>query len=381
MRVAGRWLGAMAGRWLGAMAAAAVVMLGATGCAGKAGSARALSSFGHMAGYVWSGDVQAVAASWPVPRMSGAGEAHASTWIGAQAPGISQRSPFIQVGTVEDRASDSTAVYDAFWTDTTRGFHPQILFRVQPGDAVSAALTLAAGRWRVYLVDTTSGQRASFSTSEEGVADFNLAEWLQENPVQTSGRTTPYPRLSRVRMRAMSVNGAVPRYGDVFAQWMSLPGRALAPSPLRNAAFTIIPGVLTAAGRHYLEIARRQNVNARRFDVEEAQWTQHTPAARIQRVSAAAAASERRYADDLDQAMWPAAAQRAMGSLVREVRVEAGIFATSARHAPADLTEWRHRFARITPELLGLAHQVRRALHVPELVAGQVPTSASRRTG
>jgi hypothetical protein len=285
---------------------------------------------------------------------------------------VSRRSPFIQVGTVEDRGS-SSPVYGAFWTDTTRGFHPQILFHVRPGDAVSTALTLAAGRWRVYIVDTTSGQRASFSTSEEGIGDFYLAEWLQENPSESSGKTTRYPRLSRVRMSAMAINGAAPRYDGVFAQWMSLPSRDLAPTPLRDGGFTITRGVLTAAGRRYLEIARPQNASARTVDLAEARWTEHTPGREIRRVSAAAAASERRYADSLARARWPSAAQAQIRLLVREVRVEAGAFAATARRAPASLSAWRRRFAQLTPTLLQLAHDVRRALHVPEPVFGQRP--------
>jgi peptidase A4-like protein len=370
----------MAGQWLGVVGAVIAVVLGAPGCGGGSGGSGAPSSFGHMAGYVWSGHVRAVAASWAVPRMSGTGEAHASTWIGAQAPGRSQHSPFIQVGTVEDRGS-SRAAYGAFWTDTARGFHPQLLFHVHPGDAVSTALTLAADRWRVYIVDTTSGQRTSFATSEEAMGDFNLAEWLQENPTSTSGKVTPYPGLSPVRMRALAINGAVPRYGDVFAQWMSLPGGDLAPTPLHDGAFAITRGVLTLAGRRYLEIARPQNVSARRVDLEEVQWTQHTPPSEIERVSAAAAASERRYAGDLARARWPAAAQAPISSLVREVRLEADVFASAARHAPASLTAWQRRFAGLTPALLQLAHEVRRALHVPELVSGQLPPSAARRIG
>jgi hypothetical protein len=370
----------IAGRWLGMVAAVIAIVLGTAGCGGGSGSSVAPSAFGHMAGYVWSGHVSAVAASWSVPRMSGTGVAHASTWIGAQAPGRSLRSPFIQVGTVEDRGS-SRAVYGAFWTDTTRGFHPQILFHVHPGDAVSTALTLAADRWRIYIVDTTSGQRTSFLTSEEAVDDFDLAEWLQEDPSSTSGKVTPYPDLSPVRMRALAINGAAPRYGDVFAQWMSLPGRDLAPTPLRDGAFTISRSALTVPGRRYLEIARPQNVSARKVDLEEAKWTEHTPASEIKRVSAGAAHSERRYAGDLARARWPVAARAPISSLVREIRVEADAFAAAARHAPASLIAWHRRFAGLTPALLQLVHEVRRALHLPELVPGQIPTSVSRRTG
>jgi hypothetical protein len=364
------------GRWFGLMAAVAAVGLGAAGCGGGSGGGRPASSFGHMAGYVWGGNVASVTASWAVPRMSGSGEAHASTWIGTQAPGVAQRSPFIQVGTIEDRASSRDPVYAAFWTDTTRGFHPEVLFHVTPGDVVSTALSRSGGRWSVSIVDSTSSHRASFTTSQEGVGHFNLAEWLQENPSEASGKITPYPRLSSVRMRALTVNGAPPRYADLYAQWMSLPGRNLAPTTLQEDAFMITPGVLTPAGRRYLAIAAPQDARARTVDREEERWTPQTPAAEIERVSAMAGASERAYADALARGSWPAAASSSIHVLVGEVRVEAGLFADAARRTSGGVDQWRAAFARVSPMLQTLAHEVRRALHVPELVFGQVPSSA-----
>jgi hypothetical protein len=293
---------------------------------------------------------------------------------------VSKRPPFIQVGTVED-IGRAGRVYAAFWTDTTRGFRPQILFHVRPGDAVSAALRLMGGAWHVSIVDATLQHRSTLSTHEEVGGDFNFAEWLQENPTEISGKATPYPDLTPLHMTALTVNGTTPRYGDMFAQWMSLPGRYLAPTPLRGRAFTIRRSVLSAAGRRYLEIARPQNMSARKFDTEAARWTERTPASEIARVSGEAAASERRYADGLDRQTWPAAARAPIGSLIRAVRLEAGMFAALSRHAPPRLGEWRSRFTQITPSLLGLAHAVRRALRVPELVSGPLTSSAPRRTG
>jgi hypothetical protein len=370
----------VAGRRLAAVAAMIAIVLGATDCGGRSDSDRGLYSFGHMTGYVWVGHVTAVAGSWSVPRMSGAGEAHASTWIGAQAPDVPRRSPFIQVGIVEDRGSHGAPAYAAFWTDTIRGFHPRILFRVQPGDPVSAALTLTAGRWRVQIVDAGSLQRSSFTTSEEGIAKFSLAEWLQEDPVATSGKVTRYPDLSQVRMSTLAVNGARPHYADMFAQWMSAGGRDLAPTPLRGGTFTIGSAVLTPAGRRYLAIARAQQMTARRVDEQVARFTVHTPASEIERVSAAAAGSERRYVDGLERGAWPAAARGPISSLVREVRAEAGMFAAAARHAPASLAAWRRQFVQFNPSIVRMAHLVHRTLHVPEAVFGQLSTSSSGRT-
>jgi hypothetical protein len=310
---------------------------------------------------------------------SGAGEAHASTWIGAQATGAPEPSPFIQVGTTEDRGPESGPVYAAFWTDTKRGYHPQILFHVHAGDVVATTLTLHSGRWRVAIADATSGRRAMFETREEADGAFNLAEWLQEDPSEASGKATPYPRLSNVHMTGVGANGTPPRYGEMYAQWMSVGGMNLAPTPLRGDAFTIARGFVTAAGRRYLEIARPQNTAARRIDTAEAGWTVRTPAHAIRSTTARAAVSERAYADRLARATWPAAAREPISRLAREVRIEAGIFAAAASHPPADLAAWRVQFAHLTPTLAGLAHEVRRALHLPELVSGQVPSQSARR--
>ena len=365
--------------WLGLIAAVIAVSLGAQGCGG--GSAHGtISEFGRMAGYVWSGSLSSVEASWRVPRMaSGFGEAHASTWIGAQSTGVAEPSPFIQVGTTEDRGLAAGPVYGAFWTDTKRGYHPQVLFHVDPGDIVSSALMLVAGRWRVVILDTTSGQKATFQTREEGDGAFNLAEWLQEDPSEASGKATPYPRLADVHMTGVAANGVPPRYGDMYAQWMSVGEAELAPTPLRADAFTITRGALTRAGRRYLKIARPQNIAARRIDVAEARWTNHTPAREIRSVSTAVAASEGAYANGLAGTAWPVAARPVIASLVSHVRVEARMFAATARRAPANLATWRRRLARLTPALLNLAHEVRRALHLPELVSGQLPSLVARR--
>ena len=368
------------GRWVTQTATIIAMAAGGTGCAsGHPGRGAATTSFGRMAGYVWSGDVASVRGAWSVPRMAGGmGEAHASTWVGAQALGSAATPAFIQVGTTEDRRRTSGPAYAAFWTDTKRGYHPQVLFGVAPGDEVSTSLALVAGRWQVAIADETSGRRAAFATREEGEGAFNLAEWLQEDPSETSGKATPYPALSQVRITHVTANGRAPRYADMYAQWMSVPGENLAPTPVRDGTFSITRGVITSAGRRYLQIARPQNIAARRIDSEEASWTARTSSRRIAAVSAAAAASERRYADRLFRAHWPPAARGAVGSLVREVRLEARVFAAAAQRAPASLEIWQQRLARMTPELMRLAHRVRRALHLPELVSGQLPRAAPR---
>jgi peptidase A4-like protein len=368
------------GLWLTVTAATIAIAAGAVGCGARDDTrGAAATSFGRMAGYVWSGAVTSVRAAWSVPKMApGAGEAHASTWIGAQALGMPAPPAFIQVGTTEDRARASGPVYAAFWTDTKRGYHPQILFRIAPGDEVSCSLALVAGRWRVQIVDGSSGRRAAFDTREEGDAVFNLAEWLQEDPSETSGRATPYPALSPIRITHLAADGRPPRYAAMYAQWMSVAGANLAPTPVRDGAFSITRGVITPAGRRYLQLARPQNVAARRIDREEASWSPRTSLRRVSAASAAAAASERTYAEGLVRGHWPVAARGPVSSLARQVRREARMFAAAARRPQASLEMWQRRLARLTPELLRLAHRVRRALRLPELVSGQLPRAAAR---
>ena len=124
----------MAGGRLGVIAATVAIALGAAGCGAGAKSADGVSSFGHMAGYVWSGHVRAVAGSWWVPRMSGAGDAHASTWIGAQAPGVPRRSPFIQVG------QSRTAAYPAPRRTPRSGPTPRAGFTPKSSSASTRAM-------------------------------------------------------------------------------------------------------------------------------------------------------------------------------------------------------------------------------------------------
>ena len=180
-------------------------------------------------------------------------------------------------------------------------------------------------------------------------------------------------------MTGVSANGAPPRYRDMYAQWMSVGAMNLAPTPLRGDAFTIAPAVIAAAGRRYLEIAGSQNIAARRIDTVEAGWTERTPARAIRSIERRCRRVERAYATGLAHTTWPAAARQVIASLVSHVRVEARMFAVAARRAPARLSAWRRPFAPLTPALLHLAHEVRRALHLPELVSGQLPGLAARR--
>jgi hypothetical protein len=205
---------------------------------------KARGAFGPFAGYLWTGTVSSVQASWRVPRvLPGSSPGGAATWIGAQrndGPG-----PFIQIGTNENRdtvALETSNDYDAFWSDPKVHFAPQSLGPVNPGDYVSASMVLGGGEWHLELIDHTLSRTYVYSTADEASAHFGIAEWLEEDPTSSdTNKVIPYPRLSTVRFQQLAVNGAPPLTADLYSQWLSLPGMNLAPSIVSADQFAVAP--------------------------------------------------------------------------------------------------------------------------------------------
>jgi hypothetical protein len=207
-----------------------------------------------FAGYTWQGNVTSVAGSWTVPAILGGGSLEvAGTWIGAQTTGST--GPFIQIGTTEQRLSSSLyslsvpSTYFAFWSDATRDFHPVRLFGVNPGDAVSATMALAQGRWTITVVDSTSDQEARVTTKQEADSSFNLAEWTQEDVTNgLTGKPYPYPPLSGIAFHGLEVNAATPDGADMFPESMAQNGYTLAPGPYADGAFALRQVTVRPAG-------------------------------------------------------------------------------------------------------------------------------------
>jgi hypothetical protein len=207
-------------------------------------SPKARGTFGPFAGYLWTGTVSSIDASWRVPRiLPGSAPGGAATWIGAQrtdGPG-----PFIQIGTNENRttvALETSNYYYAFWSDPKVHFAPQSLGRVDPGDYVSASMVLASGVWHLHLTDHTRQSSYAHSTSQEANSHFGVAEWLEEDPTSSdTNKVIPYPQLTTVRFQQLAVNGAPPRAVDLYSQWLSLPGMNLAPSAVVGDQFEVAP--------------------------------------------------------------------------------------------------------------------------------------------
>lgn len=359
---------------------------------------------GAMAGYVLPGEVASVQATWAVPRIQADSPAGvAGTWIGAQAPGAP--GPFIQIGTNEecfapppggglpaqlrepqlgvsggaltDPVQDggqclgsgrptSNTQYFAFWADTRDGFHPQRLFGVLPGDEVSAGLSLGQGRWRLTLLDRTSGRSARFSTAEEAHASFNLAEWLQEDVVDgATGAPFPYPTLTPVRFRDVEVNAAPPSSSMLDSQWLSAEGRSYGPGPLDGNAFTISRRTVSTLGAQYLRIAAGEDAATHVFVPGMDGWSPSTPRERIAEERGAFARSLRENIRALSDGRWPRAVQDLIRTLVRRT----GALLLHVQSAPgmtsAGIEGWTQTWGREAFELGLAGRAIRQRLQLP----------------
>jgi Peptidase A4 family len=327
------------------------------------------ASFGPMAGYVYRGHVTSLRGSWTVPRILNGSHGSASTWIGVQGPGAPK--PFIQIGSSEAegfRPGDAPeARYYTFWSDAVRGAPPRTLFRVNPGDDLSASLTRTHNRWMLAIVDTSSGAAERFSTSAQTRAPFEEAAWTQEDVANGAATPLPYPQLGPVGFRRLAVNSLTPSAARLAAEWMSVDGKSVAPSPLHDGSFTLGPApALTGAGKQYLRISGPEDAANYAFYGQFAGWTATTPLSQIASASSklAAALDSSILADA--HAQWPASAQRQVRSLIDDMRrLRDRLRSTPSR--PASLAAWRAGLTRETEaDAVGEAEDaLRRALNVP----------------
>jgi hypothetical protein len=328
------------------------------------------TAFGPFAGYVWRGHVTSLRGSWTVPRILNSSRGSASTWIGVQAPGAPK--PFIQIGSSEAvgfRPGDAPeAHYYTFWSDVARGAHPHTLFRVDPGDDLSASLTRTHNRWMLAIVDRSSGAAERFSTRVETRAPFEEAKWTQENVADGAAKPLPYPQLSSVGFRRLAVNSVTPSTARLSPEWMSVDGKSVAPSPLHDGSFTLQPApALTAAGKQYLRISGPEDAAAHAFYAQFARWTATTPYSEIASASSKFAAALRASIEADAHARWPASVQGQVRLLIRDMRrLRDRLRSTPSRSAPARAARRAALTHAIEGDAVGGAEDaLRRALNVP----------------
>jgi hypothetical protein len=243
-----------------------------------------------------------------------------------------------------------------------------MLFRVNPGDALSASLGRAGKRWRLAIVDTTSGAAARFVTNDEAGASFNHADWTQENIASGEHEPDPYPQLTPVGFRHLAINSAAPSTAELSALWMSAGGNTVAPGPLHDDSFTLARAPKpSSAGAQYLRIARPEDAAANAFYGQFARWPANAPYSEIASASAKFAAALRDDAEALARARWPASAQGPVRSLTDDARSLLGHVQLRASGSRSSLAAWRAELTHeMEAETVSRAEDmVRRILNVP----------------
>jgi len=173
---------------------------GATGSTGPTGTAAPNPSISsNWAGYTISGSsgvvrhFKHVAGSWVTPAVTCTpGRAtYSAFWVGLG--GLSQSSTALeQTGTEADCDAGGVAHYTA-WYELVPAGPVAVKLTVNPGDAISAAVTVRGGHVTFRLVDHTSG--ATFSRRLRfRHPDTTSAEWIAEAPSTCRGRScVPLP--------------------------------------------------------------------------------------------------------------------------------------------------------------------------------------------
>jgi len=357
---------------LGTFVLVAIAVALAALVAPGSGGTSATWQFGPFAGYVWRGSVASVRASWTVPSVIGGSSPSsvAGTWIGATAANGS----FIQIGTNErgapliETGKRDRGRYEAFWSDPKWGFHPLFIFRVNPGDDVSASLSLKHKRWMLAVVDATSGAVAHFSTGDETHASFNEAEWMQEDVKDgATGKPFPYPSLTTVGFRRLTVNSEIPTYAKLYSTWMSVNGSSLAPTPPQRDSFTLRRGSVSVAGAQYLRIATPEDAATEMFVAKAARWTPKTPYSQVELASSMFVAALRRNTQAFSSDRWPTPVRPLVRSLTADSRVLLEASRPPAILSSAELATWRSRWAHDAEALGNVAHIVKRGLDLPEI--------------
>ena len=360
--------------------AAALVLAAAIGAAvvglallGESSPQSLPPGVGTFGGYQIPLDTRSVGAVWTVPRIvSMSKEARAATWIGAQGPSRA----FIQAGTEEDvdlsRSHNAIPFYYAWWTDTVSDDIGHRLFDVQPGDRMTVTLTHRGASWLVAIRDITSGRNAVFSTTQEGRARFDLAEWVQENPPVRGGKHlawhhSAYPHLTAVRFEQLLVNGVPPAGNRVLSEWLSTGHGLLAPTPVTDDAFSLRPATITAEGRQYLHMNEPLQATAEQLRSVELHWYGR-PAGwpRIRAAARTNAVIAERTMAGLRAAQWSPAVRPVMAALVRIDDAAARVLVSLPSVEPPSqgrvATAWRHE----AEAEFNAVHAVRRVLGLPD---------------
>jgi hypothetical protein len=126
-----------------------------------------------------------VSGSWAQPSAKcGSGQTYSAFWVGLGGSG-SQSSALEQTGTQADCTADGSTDYCA-WYELVPAAPVRLDLAIQPGDHISAEVSVNGSDVTVSLSDQTTGQSTT-KTLQMDNPDATSAEWIAEAPSACDG--------------------------------------------------------------------------------------------------------------------------------------------------------------------------------------------------
>jgi hypothetical protein len=205
-------------------------------------------SYFNWAGYAADGvsgaTYQAVSGSWKVNKIVCPKDEDrlAVFWVGLD--GFAD-STVEQAGTGAS-CTDGAAAYFTWWEMYPTNQIQIVGTTVEPGDRVSARVSVTGGTYTLAVTDTTTVGNSFTKTQTCSTCTNASAEWIAESPGRVRGQT-PWPdfgtwKLTRASATSGPTQGAIAKFPDNEITLIGSTGRPLATTGvLRDAgkAFTV----------------------------------------------------------------------------------------------------------------------------------------------
>lgn len=157
----------------------------------------------NWSGYFASGDkYTSVSSSWTVPTPTGNNTSLSAdaSWIGV---GGITTSDLIQVGTDDTVSSGGQVTAGAFYELLPASSTSINSLSINPGDSISALVSqTSSGVWAITITDNTDKQ--TFSTNVDYSSTLSSAEWIEEDPSNSSGDLYPLDNFGNVAFSSAS---------------------------------------------------------------------------------------------------------------------------------------------------------------------------------
>jgi hypothetical protein len=130
----------------------------------------------------------------PSPTGNGTNTSNDAAWVGI---GGVTSDDLIQAGTLDAVSASGQVTVYAFYEILPASARIVTSMTVSPGDVVSTSITeTSPNLWQVIITDQTTGQ--SFSKNISYASTHSSAEWIEEDPSDSSGNLLPFAHFGSI---------------------------------------------------------------------------------------------------------------------------------------------------------------------------------------